>query len=156
MSNLLPDNYNRKSEELFAHVSFNDLFNEEILEHLTEEDLKLISQEATQEMMQEVVCKFPLLLAKLQLLIISLGKDNLINLELASLLCRTIKRLSLFKNQNRTTKKNREELNKILQAAHEKIRELVCKQEIFPQIAKSLILALASIKNYIKLIENYQ
>ena len=136
--------------QAFEKASLNDLLHEEISEHIMLEMIN--NQGCSPELLQQMLPPMHLIKDHIKFIVLKFKEDNLLDEELADLLCSGIDKFVTAQQQNSITRKNREKLEKILNTIQEKIKNLLSIKQIEPEIAKIFLYILLIDKVYLKTI----
>lgn len=138
--------------QAFEKASLNDLLHEEISEHIMLERINNPQHGCSPEILQPILPPMHLMKAHIKLIVRTFKEDNLIDEELADLLCSGNDQFITAQQQNSITQKNREKLEKILHATREKIKSLLSIKQLEPEIAKIFLYILLLDKHYLETI----
>lgn len=133
-------------------VSLNDLLHEEISEHIMLETINNPQHGYSPEVLQQIIPPMHLINAQIKLIVRTFKEDNLIDEELADLLCSGNDLFITAQKQNSITQKNREKLEEILHVTREKIKSLLSIKQLEPEIAKIFLYILLLNKFYLETI----
>jgi hypothetical protein len=142
--------FTKQTEQTLEKVSPKDLLDEQISEQTMQELMKITQYELSLSQLQAIFLQFPITIARMKLLIIKCKQDNLVDSELAGLLCACFKEFNIIREQNSITQEKKEKLDKMLNLVKQKLTKLVFNKQIEPLLAKPLILILPLISVYMK------
>ncbi|MGL4540033.1 MAG: hypothetical protein ACRCU0_03560 [Candidatus Rhabdochlamydia sp.] len=140
----------KQTDQMLEKVSLEDLLDEQISEQTMQEFTKIFLHELSLSQLQAIFLQFPIIIVQMKLLIIKCKQDELVDSELAGLLCASLKELNIIREQNSITQKKKEKLDKMLNLAKQKLTKLVFNKQIEPLLAKPLMLILPIISIYMK------
>jgi hypothetical protein len=147
----------KKTDHIIEKASLNTLFDEQISEQAKQEFEQASKEDPfSPEQIQEILLRFPLVIAQQKLLIIKLKQDQLIDSELAALLCASLKEFNIAREQNSINQKNKRKLDKILNLIKQKLIKLVSTKQIEPLLVQPLIHMLFLINVYMKTVNIIQ
>lgn len=136
-----------RMEEILEKVPLSDFLNGKILQYIQQELIKSLKQ-VSHEQLQETVLQVPLTIAQIEFVVLQFQKHKMIDTELTSSLCISLRRFNEFKEKNTPTKKSKEKLDFALDLTEDTLINLVSYKQIEPKIAKIFILLVAGMKAY--------
>lgn len=148
--------FTKQTDQMLEKVSLEDLLDEQISEQIMQEFTKIFLHELSLSQLQAIFLQFPIIIAQMKLLIIKCKQYELVDSELAGLLCACLKELNIIKEQNSITQEKKKRLDKMLNLAKQKLTKLVFSKQIEPLLAKPLMLILPIISIYMKTLKIIQ
>jgi hypothetical protein len=132
-----------KIEQILEEIPLSELFDTQIQEYIQQECIKILEQQVLPKQLKQTLFQIPLTIARIESIVLELKQHKLIDTELTSLLCISLKRAE-------KSIQDKEELDLVLNLIEHKLTKLVSRKQIEPQLAKVFILLLAVMKAHIK------